>query len=409
MQRKILSLGAIFGIMLMMPFASGQMFEKATFQESALIIYDQQYSKSVVMSVGLETTDNQEIRFTDELIQKINDNEKIRAVVFTNSGECVIGVTSEEQCIMINFDYQQLKGDGGIRMVQDSAREMGNEIIGDLNKILDVDGKFHSTFIHTVDDANLLLETSGVISGRGAVSATYTMPKQSTDFLFTGLSGTMLSKEIRDGKGFYDISKKLAGNEESIISISIIKTGDSNLFIFKVTNEIKDIADNISEINVLENFGVNEISRSDIFDGRNVPLNSVIHLVVLPNETSKIDTIATHAITDLTTLENISKKGWFFSAPAGNSIDAKFLFGQDKTIQKDELRVEIGSWDGESELSFYSVEDIPQQEKEEYQSIEDFGKEKSTEDESQYVVLGVIIVIGIGAAVFYLKGYRPKR
>jgi hypothetical protein len=409
MQRKLLSLGAILGIILMMPFASGQMFEKATFQESALIIYDQQYSNSVVISVGLETTDNQEIRFTDELIQKINNNDKIRAIVFTNAGECVIGVTSNEQCIMINFDYQQLKGDGGIRMVQDSAREMGNEIIDELNETFGVDGEFHSTFIHTVDDANLLLETSGVISGRGAVSATFTMPKQSTDFLFTGFSGTMLSKEIREGEGFYNLSKKLAEDEESIISISIIKTGDSNLFIFKVTKEIKDIADDISRINILENFEVSKISRSNVFDERNVPLNSVIQLVVIPNEKSKIDTISTHAITDLTTLENISKKGWFFSSPAGDTIDAKFLFGKDKVIQKDELRIEIGSWDGESELSFYSVENIPQQEKEEYQSIEDFGKKKSTEDESQYVVLGIIIAIGIGAAIFYLKGYKPKR
>ena len=409
MQRKLLSLGAILGIILMMPFASGQMFEKATFQESALIIYDQQYSNSVVISVGLETTDNQEIRFTDELIQKINNNDKIRAIVFTNAGECVIGVTSNEQCIMINFDYQQLKGDGGIRMVQDSAREMGNEIIDELNETFGVNGEFHSTFIHTVDDANLLLETSGVISGRGAVSATFTMPKQSTDFLFTGFSGTMLSKEIREGEGFYNLSKKLAEDEESIISISIIKTGDSNLFIFKVTKEIKDIADDISRINILENFEISKISRSNVFDERNVPLNSVIQLVVIPNEKSKIDTISTHAITDLTTLENISKKGWFFSSPAGDTIDAKFLFGKDKVIQKDELRIEIGSWDGESELSFYSVENIPQQEKEEYQSIEDFGKKKSTEDESQYAVLGIIIAIGIGAAIFYLKGYKPKR
>ena len=167
------------------------------------------------------------------------------------------------------------------------------------------------------------------------------------------------------------------------------------------------MAEKISSINTLENFGVEKISRSDVFDGRTVPLNSVIHLVVIPNETSKIDTIATHAITDLTTLENISKKGWFFSSPAGNTIDAKFLFGQSKVIPQDELRLEIGPWDGESELSFYSVEDIPQDE--EYQSIEDFGKKESNEDESQYAVLGIIIAIGIGAAIFYLKGYKPKR
>tara|TARA_B100000674_G_scaffold390721_1_gene334609 strand:- start:604 stop:1827 length:1224 start_codon:yes stop_codon:yes gene_type:complete len=407
MRKKLLSLGTIFGIILIMPFASGQLFEKATFQESALVIYDQQYSNSVITSIGLETISNQEIKFTDELIKKINDNEKIRAVVFTNAGECVIGVTSEEQCIMINFDYQQLKGDGGIRMVQDSAREMGNEIIDQLNKELGVDGKFHSTFIHTVDDANLLLETSGVISGRGAVSATFTMPKQATDFLFTDLAGTLIAKEIREGQGFYDISKKLSKNEEAVISVSIIKTGDENLFMFKVTNEIKDVANEISKINVLENFGVNEISRSDVFDRRNVPLNSVIQLVVIPNEPSKIDTIATHAITDLTTLENISERGWFFSSPAGNTIDAKFLFGQNKVIPQDELRVEIGPWDGKSELTFYSVEDIAQDKVDEYQSIEDFGKKESSED--QYAVLAVIIVIGIGATIFYLKGYKPKR
>ena len=81
-----------------------------------------------------------------------------------------------------------------------------------------------------------------------------------------------------------------------------------------------------------------------------------------------------------------------------NSIDAKFLFGQSKVIPQDELRVEIGPWDGNSELSFYSVEDIPQNEKEEYQSIEDFGKKESSDDESQYAVLAIIIAIGIGAA-----------
>ncbi|GIT55376.1 MAG: hypothetical protein Ct9H300mP17_05350 [Candidatus Nitrosopelagicus sp.] len=31
------------------------------------------------------------------------------------------------------------------------------------------------------------------------------------------------------------------------------------------------------------------------------------------------------------------------------------------------------------------------------------------DDQSQYAVLAIIIVIGIGAAIFYLKGYKPKR
>ena len=176
----------------------------------------------------------------------------------------------------------------------------------------------------------------------------------------------------------------------------------------KIAKEITDPNYNFSEISPLKELKVDEISRSDVFDGKNVPLNSVIQLLIIPSEQSKIDTIATHAIIDLTTLEGISKKGWFFSSPAGNKIDAKFLFGQDKTITYDELRLEIGPWDGRTEMSFYSVEDITQEE--EYESLDSFVKEEidKNNDDSQYVVLGIIIVAAIGATIFYLKGYKPK-
>ena len=405
---KMILFGMIFGIVLSIPFASAQTFEKATFQETATVLYDQKFSDSVIVSIGLETTDNSEFRFSDDLIRKIMENDKIRAVIFTNAGECVIGVTSEQQCIMINFDYQQLKGDGGIRQVQDSAREMSGMLIDDLEQTIGAESEFHSTFIHTVDDTNALLETSGVVSGRGAVSATYVMPKQSTDFLFVDLAGKLIPKNIRDGGGFFDISKELAKEDNSIISLTMIRNGDSNLFMFKVALEREDTSPDTLEINVLEQFGINDISRSDVFDDRNVPLNSVIQLLVIPDEPSKINAIKTHAITDLTTLEGISKKGWFFSSPVGNLIDAKFLFGQDKAVSYDELQVEIGPWEGGDEMAFYSVEDIPKQESD---TMEELVKEDSSdvEDQSQYAVLGIIIAAGIGAAIFYLKGYKPKR
>jgi len=406
MEKAFLIFGIIFGVLFVTPVASAQLFEKATFQETATIIYDQKLSNSIITSIGFETTSNEEIRIPDELIGKISSNEEIRAVLFTNAGQCVIGVTSEQQCIMINFDYQRLKGDGGIRQVQDTAREMSGEVIDDLKEIFGNDAEFHSTFIHTVDDTNMLLETSGSISGRGAVSATYVMPKQSTDFLFSDLSGKLIPKDIREAGGFYTIAKELSKEDESVISISMIKNGDTNLFMFKVAKENKDAITDISKIDPLSGLGVKEMSRSDVFDERNVPLNSVIQLIVLTEKQSKIDAITTHAITDLTTLEGVSQKGWFFSAPAGDVIDAKFLFGQDKSVTHGELIMEIGEWDGESEMSFYSVEDIPKQE---YESIEEFGKDKLETDQTQYAVLGIIIAVGIGAAIFYLKGYKPKR
>jgi hypothetical protein len=321
-------------------------------------------------------------------------------VVFTNAGECVIGVTAEQQCIMINFSYEELKGDGGIRMVQDSAKEMANLLIEDLNKIFRINTEFHSVFIHTTDNANTLLETSGVVSGRGSVSATYVTDKSATDFLFTDLTGVLISKTIREGGGFYDISEKVSKNDDSIISISIIPNENSNLYMFKIAQEIKEKSDDVSSINILENFGIDEISRTDYFDKRNVPLNSVIHLVIIPDENRKVNAISTHAITDLTKIENVMEKGWFLNSPAGEMIDLRFLFGESKTVLAKELLVETAPWDMQSEMTLYSVENI------EEEVIEE--ENQDVEDQSQYAVLGIIIAIGIGAIIFYLKGYKPK-
>ena len=401
MIKSVLLLGILFSSILIMPFVSAQQFEKATFQESASIIYDQKLSESVIISIGFETTNNDEIRFPGELIEKINTNEKIRAVVFTNAGECVIGITTEQQCIMINFDYENLKGDGGIRMVQESAREMGGLLIDDLNQVFRTDAEFHSVYIHTSDNANTMLETSGVVSGKGAVSATYVTDKRATDFLFTDMAGVLIPKEIRDGGGFYDVSEKLSKNDDSIISISIIRNDDSNLFMLKVAKEIKEESKDITSINILEEFKIDKISRTDYFDNRNVPLNSVIHLVIIPEEVRKISAISTHAITDLTKIGNIMKKGWFLNSPAGEMLDLRFLFGESKTVLAEELLVETAPWDMQSEMTLYSVEDI----EEEIIEVEN----QDIEDQSQYAVLGIIIAIGIGAVIFYLKGYKPKR
>tara|TARA_B100001146_G_C16117036_1_gene406248 strand:- start:177 stop:1085 length:909 start_codon:yes stop_codon:yes gene_type:complete len=301
---------------------------------------------------------------------------------------------------MINFSYEELRGDGGIRMVQESAKEMANLLIDDLNKIFRTDTEFHSVFIHSEDNANTLLKTSGAVSGRGSVSATYVADKSATDFLFTDLTGILIPKMIRDGGGFYDVSEKISKNDDSIISISIIPNKNSNLYMLKVAQEIKEKSNDVSSINVLENFGIDKISRTNYFDKRNVPLNSVIHLIIIPDENRKVNSISTHAITDLTKIENVMEKGWFLNSPAGEMIDLRFLFGESKTVLADELLVGTVPWDIQSEMTLYSVENI------EEKVIEE--KIPEADDQSQYVILALIILVGIGTAVFYLKGYKPK-
>ena len=84
----------------------------------------------------------------------------------------------------------------------------------------------------------------------------------------------------------------------------------------------------------------------------------MIHLIIIPDENRKVNAISTHAITDLTKIENVMEKGWFLNSPAGELIDLRFLFGESKTVFTDELRVETVPWDKQSEMTLYSVEEI---------------------------------------------------
>ena len=76
------------------------------------------------------------------------------------------------------------------------------------------------------------------------------------------------------------------------------------------------------------------------------------------------------------------------------------MFGESKNVLAEELLVETVPWDIQSEMTLYSVEDI------EEKLVEEGIPE--SEDQSQYAVLVVIILVGIGAIIFYLKGYKPK-
>ena len=102
--------------------------------------------------------------------------------------------------------------------------------------------------------------------------------------MFTDLTGILIPKEIREGGGFYDISEKLSKDNDSIISITIVPNKNSNLYILKVTKENKDASKDVTSLNILKNFEVDKISRTEYFENRNVPLNSVIHLIVIPEE-----------------------------------------------------------------------------------------------------------------------------
>ena len=90
------------------PFAAGQELQKSTWLESVSIIYDDKFSNSVQASITFETINNNEIQFSNELLEKIMSYEEVRFVFFTNLKECVMGVDIDDQCIMIGLNMNLL-------------------------------------------------------------------------------------------------------------------------------------------------------------------------------------------------------------------------------------------------------------------------------------------------------------
>lgn len=379
MQKILYALLLIAVVGISTNFAYSQEMGLATFQETAQVIIDRSISQNVTASITLQSTSIQEIRIPAELEQKLREDERVKAVVITNQEQCVLGVF-DESCIMINVLRDPSAK--GIIQIQDSAKEVAELYIDEINQIVDTEAELHSVFVHSDDQSNKALETSGVISGRGMISVVYTMPPEDTNSMYEKVSAILIPKIIRDGGGFYDIAKNLSFEENATMTFSIIPLESKSLLQLKLSTDYPNMASAISEVSPLDLLKADKISRSDYFSAGFYPLNSIIQVVVLSPEDETIsnikgDIVPAQIIDDEKIPTDISKEGWVFDPQEGQRIQGKYIFGEETSISKDKLKFSLGDSQATSE----------------------------SPDESLVVVI-IISIIAIGAALFYLKGYR---
>ena len=141
------------------------------------MIIDEKISQTNIASITLLSTSIQEIIIPSELESKIREHGRIQAVVITNENNCVLGVT-DQSCILINIERNP--EDKGINAIQDSSREIGESFIDEINQTFDTNAEFFQVYIHTNAETNNALDTSGVVSGTGTISAVFTMPMEDT-------------------------------------------------------------------------------------------------------------------------------------------------------------------------------------------------------------------------------------
>lgn len=381
MQKEITYLALILIIGISANQAYSQEMNLSTFQETAQIIIDKSISQNVTASITLQSTSIQEIKIPIELEQKIREDRRITAVIFTNQDQCVLGVV-DKSCIMINvLSNPENKG---VLEIQNYTKNISESYIDEINKALDTDAKFHSVFIHTADDSNKALDTSGIISGRGSISAVYTLPMEDTYSMYEKVSAVLIPKIIRENGGFYDVAKKIASEENAKMTFSVIPLDTKSLLQLKLSVEYTNKASVISEINPLEFLKVENIKRSGYFDVGFYPLNSIIQVVILSPEDTKVsdvngNIVPTQIIDNEKIPIDITKAGWIFDPQEGQLIQGKYIFGEESTINENELKFSLGG--------------------------ENLQTEKIEFDES-IIVVGIITIVSIAAAIFYLKGYK---
>jgi len=384
---KTICILAIIGIMgISTNYVYSQEIGLATFQESAQIVIDRKINQESIASITLSSSNLQEIKIPSELEQKIRENQRIQAVVITNQNNCILGVY-DQSCIIINIERNP--GDKGINAIQDSSRKLADSYIDEINQVFDTNAEFLQVYIHTNDATNQALDTSGIISGGGVISAVYTMPMEDTGSMYGKLSSMLLSKSIRDGEGFYNIAKILSKEQNAKMSFSIIPTESKSLLQLRVSvdNQIpkeSELDETISKINPLEFFNIENLNRSNYFSTGNYPLNSIFQIIILSNDETNVSDvkgyiIPTQTIDGMQMPMDVTKKGWIFDPQRGELLQGKFIFGESTSVNENELKFSLGG---------------------------DNLQSKEVELDESIVVVIIITIVSIGTAIFYLKGYK---
>ena len=378
--KKIIMLFLIAGLFsISLNYVYSQDASLATFQETAQVIIDKR-TQEVSSSITLQTTSIQEMKIPSDLEERIRADPMIKSVVITNEDQCILGVV-DDSCILINVKRDPLAK--GITEIQDSAKNTAQPFINDINQVFDTSAKFHSVFVHSDDELNRTLETSGAVSGRGIVSVVYTMPMEDSASMYDKISAILIPKIIRDSEGFYETARGLSDGNNSKVTFSIIPLENNSLLQLKLSASYPEQSQEISKVEPLKFLGTNELKRSKYFSSGFYPLNSIFQIVILSDEFQNISNvkgnIVPSKIIDGEKIPTEFTKGWVFDPDSGDKIQGKFIFGKESSINSNDLEFYLGN----------TTNELPEK----------------TFDES-LIILIIIIIGGIGAAVFFLKGYK---
>jgi len=347
-------------------------------KEFLQIIIDQRESKNRI-SVGIISNSESHIKLPYN-IEAISSNPKISSMKITNEFACA-PTQIDKACVIIEIEKDGL-GDN-LAEIKNNAREIADKIWYDRK------GEYAGAIIFIPEFYSLTFQPKGGLSVDEAkrlgekgvvVEIIYTIHSQPTSQLFTALSVMLLSDDLRTSGGFYNIAEKLSGNYFS--EFSVILTPLENYMLRELhisllcSNEIREfvncerlyneLAPGVEEgtmdeqiargyVSPLDFIQVENISRSKMFSNEFLPLNSIIQVLIYSEEDLQVKSVNSNVLENLQTLGDIQENGWFFVSKEGQKIDARYIFGQESSVSKNDLAFLIGSY-SENDIEIKEVE-----------------------------------------------------
>ena len=314
--------------------------ERVSYQEQIQLLIDYTDSKNRI-AVSMLSKDPNDLRFP-EYIEDIMVEPRIISFMLTNEFGCA-PTQIDRACVVLDVEREGL-GDN-IVDIRKNTREITDKVVG-MGVILFA-ADFHSVTLEPKINA----DGEKVFVSR----ALYTINKASTSSLFNAISNMVISGEIRNSGGFYDHAVKLADNNFSAFTISLIPQGDDMLRALHVSLICSDklpelvrcpgnVTEQITngEISPLDFIETESVSRSKIFADEFLPLNSVIQVTIISDEQRlEVKSVNTHLIEKLRDIGDIQGSGWIFSE-SDRKIDGRYIFAKDSSVSKNTLVFSFG-------------------------------------------------------------------
>jgi len=345
--KSILVLSIIFALLLTsFVSAYAQQPQLASYRETAHILVDEKIQNKTTAFVTLASTSPVEMRVPADLSVKIQNTANVTSVVITNAQNCVLGI-QDQGCILVNIVSPALIETYNINTIQKNAQQVGDSLIGSINKAFATNAQFNSVYVNPKGDLSSALGTSGAVSGNRTISVIYTMSRPDSSYLFDGLTAILIPKQIRDDGGFFTAAQKMAQDSNSTVTFVITPGQGALLYQLQVSKQVP-ITGPVTTVKPLELFGVDKLQRSTYFDVGFFPLNSILDVTAISNENISITNhggdLSPSTIKDGQKFPtDLTKSGWIIDPDYGQKVSAVYLFGKDTSVTSDQAFLTLGT------------------------------------------------------------------